>query len=103
MTYTEAAPDHENGTGTAAQNDPIQHTKDTVADPTKTHHTGHTINHAHTTAHQVTALRTTVDHIHTQPIDRQNIIHTKEDQAVQDDTPNRDLENHTLVGIGRSI
>ena len=44
-----------NGTGTttikAAQDDPIQHTEDTVTDPTMTHHTGHTINHPHTAAH----------------------------------------------------
>ena len=37
MTYTEAAPDHNNETGTAAieaaQDDCIQHTEDTVADP----------------------------------------------------------------------
>ena len=68
MTCTQAAPDYNKGMGTAtieeAQDDPIQNTKDTVTDPAMTHHTGHTANHLHTTAHQVTALRTIIDHIH---------------------------------------
>ena len=80
MTCIEATPDHTNGTGTAAreadQEDPIQHTEDTVIDPTMTHHTGHT------TAHQVTTVRTAVDHIHAHPKDHQNITHTKESHAV---------------------
>ena len=48
MTYIEATPDHNNGTGTAtieaAQDDSIQHTEDTAIGPAKTHHTGHTAN-----------------------------------------------------------
>ena len=106
VTCTEATPDHNNGMGTAtteaAQDDPIQHTKDTVTDPAMTHHTGHTTNHPHTAAHQVTALRTTVDHIHVHPTNHPNMIHTKEDHAVGDHTPIRKPENHTLKGIGRS-
>ena len=73
MTYTETAPDHNNGTGTAiieaAQDDPIPLTADTGTDPIMTHHTGHSANHPHTTAPQVTTLRTTVDHIHGHPTD----------------------------------
>ena len=73
MTCTEAAPDHNNGIGTAAleaaQDNPIQHTEHTVADSAVTHHTGHSINHPHTTAHEVTTLRTAVDHIHAHPMD----------------------------------
>ena len=75
MTCTETASDHNNGTGTAtkeaAQDDYIQHTEDTVTDPTMTHHTGHTTNPPDTTADEATALRTTVDHIHTHPTDLQ--------------------------------
>ena len=86
VTCTEAAPDHNNGTDTAsievAQDHPTQHTEDTVADPTMTHHTGHTVNHPHTKAHQVTALRNAVDHIQIDPTDHPNVIHTKEDHAV---------------------
>ena len=82
MTCTEATQDHNNGTGTtvieAAQDNAIQHTKGTVADPTMTHHTGHTTNHPHTTAHQVTTHRIIVDHSHAHPKDHQNITHTKE-------------------------
>ena len=106
MTCTEATPEHNNRMGTAtigaAQDNPIQHTKDTVTDPTVTHHIGHTINHPHTAAHWVTTIRTTVDHIHTHPTDCQNIIHTKEDPAVQDCTPIRELKNYTLAGIWKS-
>ena len=73
VTCTEAASDHNNGMDTAtieaAQDDPIQHTKDTVTDPTVTHHTGHTANHPQTAAHEVTTLRTAVNHIHTHPTD----------------------------------
>ena len=65
ITHTEATPDHRNEMGTAAieaaQDDPIQHTEDTVTDPTMIHHTGHTAIYLHTTAHQDTALRTAVD------------------------------------------
>ena len=93
MTYTEATPDHDNGMGTAAieaaQDDPIQHTEITAADPTMTHQTSHTTNHPHTAAHQVTTLRTTVNHSHAHPTDHQNVTHIKEGHAVQDDTPIR--------------
>ena len=86
MTCIEATSDHNEGMGKAtieaAQDDPIQHTKDTVTDPIMTHHTGHTANHPHTTTHQDTSLRTAVDHIHIHPIDHQNITHTKEDHTV---------------------
>ena len=55
MTCTEAAPDCNKGKGTsateAAQGDPIQHTKATATEPTMTHHTSHTTDHPHTTAH----------------------------------------------------
>ena len=102
VTYTETTPDHNNGRGKAAigaaQNNPFQCTKDTVADPTMTHHTGHIANHPHTAAHQVTPLGIAIDHINANPTDCQNIIHTKEDH-----TPIREPKNHTLVGIGRSI
>ena len=54
MTCTEATSDHNSGMGTAtmeaAQDIPIQHTKDTVANPAMTHHTSHTTNHQHTTS-----------------------------------------------------
>ena len=53
----------------ADQADPIQHTGDTVTDSAMTHHTGHTTNHPYTTGHQVTTLKTTVDHIHIHPTD----------------------------------
>ena len=73
MTCTEAPPDHNNGTCSAtieaAQDDPIQHTDDTVTDPTMTHPTGHITNPPHTTVHQATTLRTTADHIYTHPTD----------------------------------
>ena len=86
MTCTEAALDHDKGMGTAtieaAQDNPIQHTNDTVTDLAMTHHTGHTANHPHTTANQATTLRTTVHHIDIHPTDHQNIIHTKGNHAV---------------------
>ena len=86
MTCTEAAPDLDNGTSTAiltaAQAYSIQHTKDTVADATMTHHTVHTASHQYTAAHHVNALRTTVNHIHAHPIDYQNITHAKEGHLV---------------------
>ena len=66
----------------AAQGDPIQYTEATVAEPAMTHHTGHTADHLHTAAYQVTALQTAVDHIHVHPIDHQNITHSKKDHAV---------------------
>ena len=73
MTCTEAVPDCNKGTGTAAideaQDDPLQHTEATVTKPAMTHHTGHTADHPHTTAHQAITLRTAVDHIHVHPID----------------------------------
>ena len=71
MTCIEAAPDYKNGKDSAtieeAQDNTIQHTKDTVADPTMAHHTGHTANPPHTTAHQATTLRTAADHIQAHP------------------------------------
>ena len=71
MTCTKAAPDHKNGTGTAAieaaQDDPIQYTRDTVTGHTMIHHTGHTANPPHIEAHQATTLRIAVDHIHDLP------------------------------------
>ena len=80
LTCTEATPDDNKGMGKAAieavQGNPIQHTEATVVEPVMTHHTGHTTDHPHTAAHQVTALRTTVDHIHVHPIDCQNITPT---------------------------
>ena len=67
VTCTEAASNHNKRMDTAtiktAQGDPIQHKETTVTEPTMTHHTGHTADHP------VTTLRTTVDHIHTQPTD----------------------------------
>ena len=58
MTCTEATPDHNNRTGSAAieaaQDDPIQHIEDTVTGHTVTHHTGYTANPSHTAASQAT-------------------------------------------------
>ena len=58
MTHTEATPDHNKGRGTAtieaAQGNTIQHTEDTVIEPTMTHHINHTTDHPHTAAYQVT-------------------------------------------------
>ena len=106
MTCIEAAPDHNNRTGSAtieaAQDDPIQHTEDTVIGPTMTHHTRHTTNPQHTTAHQATTLRTSADLIHAHPTDHWSILHTKEDHAVQDHTVIREPKNYTLEGISRS-
>ena len=99
VTHTEAAPDHNNGTGSAtieaAQDDPIQHIEDIVADPVMTHHTDHTANPLYTPAHQATALRATADHNHAHPTEHQNILHTKGNHAVWDPTPIREPENHT--------
>ena len=85
MTCIEATLDHNKGMGTAtieaAQGNPIQHTKATVAEPAMTHHTSHIADHPHTTANQVTTLRTTVDHIHINSIYHQNITDTKEDHS----------------------
>ena len=68
MTCTEAAPNDNNRTGTAAieaaQDNPSQHTMDTVTGPTMTHHTSHTANPPHTAAHQITTLRIAVDCTH---------------------------------------
>ena len=101
VTSTEATPDHNKGTGTAAteaaQGDPIQHTKATVTEPTMTQYTGHTTDHPHTAVQQVTTLRTTLDHVHAHPTDHQNIIPTT------DHILTREPENHTLVGIKWSI
>ena len=107
MTHTEATPDHNNGMGIATieavQDNPIQHTEATVTEPAVIHHTSHTTDHPHTTAHQVTTLRTAVGHSHVYPTNYQNIIHTTEDHAVQDHNPNRGPKKHTLIGTGRSI
>ena len=90
MTCTEATPDHNKEIDTAttegAQGNPIYHTEAKVTEPTVTHHTGHTADHPHTTAHQVTACRTAVDHLHAHPTDCQNIIHIIEDHAVLKDS-----------------
>ena len=106
MTCTEVAPDCNKGMGTATieagQGIPIQYTEATVTEPTLTYHTSHTADHPHIAAHQVTPLRTAVDHVHTHPTDHQNIIHTTEDHAVQDHTTTREPKNHTLVEKGRS-
>ena len=71
MSCAQATLAHNNRTGTAtieaAQDNPIQHTDNTVEDAAMTHHTSHTANPLHTTAHQATTVRTTVDHIHTHP------------------------------------
>ena len=68
---TEATQGHNNGIGTAtieaAQGNLIQHTEDTPTGPAMTHHTGHTADHLHTTAHQATTLKNAVDHIHDLP------------------------------------
>ena len=100
MTHTEATPDHTKGMGTdaieAVQGDPIQHTEATGAEPTMTHHTGHTTDNPHTTAHMVTALRTAVGHIHIHPTDCQNIFQTTEDHAVQDHTPTKGPKTSNL-------
>ena len=107
MTCTEATPDCNKGMHTAtteiAQGDPIHCTEATVAKPAMTHHTDHTADHPHTTAHQVTTLRIMVDHVHAHPTDHQHIIHTTEDHAVQGHTPTWESRNHTIVGRGRSI
>ena len=99
MTHTEAVPNHNNGTGTAtieaAQENTIQHTKDTATGPAMTHHTGHIANPLHTAAHQVTALRIAVDHIHDNPTDCQSIVYTKKDHAVWDYTPTKETKSPT--------
>ena len=93
MTCTEAAPDHNNETGTVtietAQGNPIQHTEDTVTGPAMTHHTGHTANPPHTAAQQATALRITVGYTHDHLTNCQNLVHTKKDPTVWDHTPVR--------------
>ena len=95
MTCTEATPNHNKGMGTAtieaAQGNPIQHTEATIAEPTVTCLTGHTPDHWYTTAHQVTILRTTVDHVCTHPTDQQNIIPITEAHTVQDQEKNQNL------------
>ena len=87
----------------AAQGNPIQHTEAMATEPTMRHHTGHTADNPHTTAHQITTVRTALGHIHIHPTDLQNIFHTTEDHTVQDHTQTREPEHHTLIGIGRSI
>ena len=107
MTCTEGASDPNKGMGTAtieaAQGDPIQHTEATITEPTMTCLTGHTADHPHITAYQVTALRTTVDHVHIHSTDHQNIMSTTEAHTVQDHTQTREPKYHTLVGIERFI
>ena len=106
MTSTEVAPDHNPGMGTAtieaAQGDPIQHIEDTVVGLTVIHPSSYTTDLPPTTVHQVTALRTAVDHFHTHPTDLQNITHTQKDHIVQDLTPIRESKNHTLKGIEKA-
>ena len=102
MTCTEATPDHNNRTGSAtieaAQDNPIQHTKDTVTGPAMTLHTIHTTNPPCTTAYKATTLRTTADHIHAHPTNCQSTIHTKEEHAVQDHNQIWEPKNHTEKG-----
>ena len=86
-----------------AQGNPIQHTEATAAELAMTHKPCHTTDNPHTAAHLVTTLRTAVGHIHIHPTDHQNIFHTTEDHTVQDHTPTKGPENHTLIGIERSI
>ena len=73
MACKEAAPDCNKGIGTttieAAQGNPIQLTEATVTEHVMTDHISHIADHPHTAAHQVTALRTAVDHIHTHHTD----------------------------------
>ena len=100
MTYTEAAPNHNNGTGPAtietAQDDPIQYTEYTAADPAMTHHTSHTTNPTHTTPHQATTPRITIDHTHDHPTDHQIIVHTGKDHTVQDHTTTQEIKKSHL-------
>ena len=100
MTCIEAAPDHNNGTGTdpieAAQDDSLQHNEDRVEDPTVTHHTDHTANPSHTTAHQATPPRTAVDYIHAHPTNCLSIVHTKRYHTVQDHTSTKETEKSHL-------
>ena len=71
MTCTEAAVGHNKGMGTAAteaaEGYPIHHTEATVTEPAMRCLTNHTTDHPHTTAHQVTTLRTAVNHVHAHP------------------------------------
>ena len=75
VTCVEAAHNHNNGTGTAtveaAQDDPIQHTKDTATGSAVMHHTCHTTNPLHTAACQATILRITVITFMTTPLNVQ--------------------------------
>ena len=91
LTCTESTPDHNNGTGTTAieltQDDSIQHTGDTAAGHAMTHHTSHTANPLHTTAHQATTLRIPVDHTHDHLTDHQNIVHTQFRIILQTEKP----------------
>ena len=102
VTCAEPAPNHNNGMGTAAiespEGNPVQHTKAAAAEPIGTHHTDHITDHPLTATHQVTALRTTVDHIHTHHTDHQNIMHTSENHA-----STRGSKDHIPIGRGRAI
>ena len=106
MACTEAAQNHSNRTGTttieAAPDDPIQHTENTATSPAMTNHTSHTTNPPHTAASQATTLRIAVDHTHDQPTDHWNIVHTKNDHAVQDHTSARETKSPTWGRIKRS-
>ena len=92
VTSTDANPDHNNGTGTttieAAQDNPIQHSGDTLT--------------GHTAAHQAITLRITVNHILDLPTNHQNIFHTTKDHTVQDHTPIKETESSTSGGVRRS-
>ena len=83
---TEAAPDHNDRTGTvtieAAQGNPIQHTGDTVTGHAMTHHTSHTTNPPHTAVYQATTLRIAVDCVLNLLTNHQNIAHTRKNHAV---------------------
>ena len=102
MTCTEATSDQSNETDTAiieaAQDSPIQHTRDMATDPTVTHCTGHTAHLPHTAALQTTTLKITVDQItahqattlkiavvytYYHPTNHQSIDHTKKDHTAQ--------------------
>ena len=86
MTCIEAAPDHNTRTCTAileaAQDDPIQHIKDTVTGLAMIQHTCHTANPPHTTVHQATTHRTAADHTCDHPTDCQSIVHTRKNHSL---------------------
>ena len=111
MTCTKAAPDHNTEKDTAttevAQDSPTPHTRDTAADATNTHHTGHTTHitviHTttlettaeHITAHQAPALEITVDEAHNHPTYCQSTGHTKMDSTAQYHIPTMETTGPT--------